>query len=91
MASELVDPESNTIRVLVQTWTADKLNDEGCIQASYDELIKYIAPFNKGNLKESRAVSKSPTECTVKLSTEVANRRKGKIKGLRLIKVSVKN
>lgn len=62
MACGLVDPGSNTIRVLLQMWTADKLNDEGCIQASYDELIKYLAPFNKGSMEESRTVSKSPAQ-----------------------------
>lgn len=62
-----------------QTWEAIPLeyssrcgqltdfNDEGCIQASYDELIKYLAPFNKGSIEESKAVYKSPTHCPAKL------------------------
>jgi len=48
-------------------WTADKLNDERCIQTIYDELIKYLASFNKGGMEEFRAVSTSPTQCPAKL------------------------
>lgn len=61
MACGMVDPRSNTIRALLQMWTADKPNDEGCTQATYDELIKSLAPFQKGSVGESRAVSISPT------------------------------